>query len=175
MWGLCVVFVPGDPETRRLRKQDAGHVAARGRPRQNRLRFELLAERRSRRPGPMTRPHSNMEWAPIPKGATLAVCEPPVGPSPRIVRCCIRAPSVLAIDGYVVIMPGRPRDNRVAVHKRLGRKCALCDGQATVRYRRTWICDDCLNPEPSVEYLRTERERITGGWGVVSPEDWNYY
>ena len=55
------------------------------------------------------------------------------------------------------------------------RKCTLCDNPATVRYRRIWICDECLNPEPSADYLRAEREQITGGWGVVSPEDWNYH
>lgn len=67
------------------------------------------------------------------------------------------------------------RDRDIPAHGSVKRMCALCGNPAVTRYRQIWICGDCLNPEPSADYLRSERERITGGWGVVSTEDWEYY
>lgn len=69
----------------------------------------------------------------------------------------------------------RPKERAKPGRRLTDRKCTLCDNPATVRYRRIWICRDCLNPEPTAEYLRSERERLTGSWGVVSTEDWEYH
>jgi hypothetical protein len=58
-------------------------------------------------------------------------------------------------------------------HDPKGKKCVMCGKAAEVRYRRTWYCGECLNPEPSEEYLAAERERANGQWGGVGVEAWN--
>jgi hypothetical protein len=55
------------------------------------------------------------------------------------------------------------------------RKCLKCGASAVVQYRGLSICRGCLCPEPSAEYVRLERERITGSYGVVSLTDWEYH
>ena len=52
------------------------------------------------------------------------------------------------------------------------KKCRWCGRPAEARYRGEWICGECLNPEPSKEYLRIERERANGSWGGVSRDTW---
>jgi hypothetical protein len=51
--------------------------------------------------------------------------------------------------------------------------CAQCGKRAEVKYKNQWYCGPCLNPEPSVEYLREERERVNGQWGGIRVEMWN--
>jgi len=52
------------------------------------------------------------------------------------------------------------------------KKCIKCGDNAAVRYRNDWYCGSCLNPEPSEEYLRKERERANGQWGGINMEIW---
>jgi hypothetical protein len=41
-----------------------------------------------------------------------------------------------------------------------------------VKWRKRWYCGSCLNPEPSEEYLKVERERANGQWGGLYAEAW---
>jgi len=50
--------------------------------------------------------------------------------------------------------------------------CAKCGKQADVRWRKEWYCRQCLNPDPTAEYLRAERERANGQWGGMAAESW---
>jgi hypothetical protein len=50
--------------------------------------------------------------------------------------------------------------------------CANCGEPAEVRWRKRWYCGSCLNPEPSDEYLKVERERANGQWGGLCAEAW---
>jgi hypothetical protein len=54
-----------------------------------------------------------------------------------------------------------------------GKKCVKCGKPAAARYRKAWYCGDCLNPNPSKEYLDAERERANGHWGGIDTEQWN--
>ncbi len=50
--------------------------------------------------------------------------------------------------------------------------CAKCGKLAEVRWRRQWYCGHCLNPEPTDEYLKAERERVNGQWGGMAADAW---
>jgi len=50
--------------------------------------------------------------------------------------------------------------------------CAVCGEFAEVRWRKRWYCGNCLNPDPSAEYLKVERERANGQWGGLYAEAW---
>ncbi|MCP4601588.1 MAG: hypothetical protein GY847_13935 [Proteobacteria bacterium] len=52
-------------------------------------------------------------------------------------------------------------------------KCVICGKQAEVRYRRRFLCGECLNPDPGAEYMRLERERVNGQWGGLPTDAWN--
>jgi hypothetical protein len=69
--------------------------------------------------------------------------------------------SVNHIDRIVLQAAPRPTD-----------RCIRCGRAAEVRYRRQWLCGRCLNPDPTDEYLRIERERANGQWGGTPTENW---
>lgn len=50
--------------------------------------------------------------------------------------------------------------------------CTRCGLHAEVKWRKRWYCGSCLNPEPSEEYLKVERERANGQWGGLYAEAW---
>jgi hypothetical protein len=52
-------------------------------------------------------------------------------------------------------------------------KCIKCGEIAEVKYRNDWFCGPCLNPEPTIDYLREERERVNGQWGGIRVEMWD--
>ena len=51
--------------------------------------------------------------------------------------------------------------------------CVKCGKHADVKYRKQWYCGECLNPEPTIEYLKREREMANGHWGGITSESWN--
>ena len=65
-----------------------------------------------------------------------------------------------------------PRKNGIRPNLR-NEKCENCGKPAEVRYRKKYLCGECLNPEPGEDYMLRERERVNGQWGGLGADAWN--